>query len=73
MLSALTTLTTLSLISLNVPGTALKINSLVLVFSQFDILPSDLIYSKVFTFPDEEEAPLTAQFDQLGFNSLSSV
>ncbi len=69
MLNAMTSLTLLSLISVNVPGMASKYNNMVLGFTQLDLLPSELIYDKIFTFDNDNDEGLNPNFDKLGFSS----
>jgi hypothetical protein len=57
-------ITSLSLISINIPGIARQVARVILDFSQLDILPSQLIYGYVFTFsPPEEDKPVNTFFE----------
>jgi hypothetical protein len=38
-----------------------------------DVLPSDLIYDKMFTFDEDNDEPLTPFFDQLGYSNISAI
>jgi hypothetical protein len=73
LLNAFSSLTILSLISISVPGPAQQLNRYIIGFSQLDILPSELIYEKTLTFPDENDEALNTYFDQIGFSSSFAV
>lgn len=70
-LNALTSLLTLSLIAIDVPGFAFKINQYIMSFAQMDMLPTNLIYNTWLEFNDEE--PLNQYFEYLGYNDTSSI
>ena len=72
-LNALTSLTILSLISINIPGTARVINKTLLNLAQLDFFPTTIIFPKIFTFDDEQSKALNPYFDNFGESSMNSL
>jgi hypothetical protein len=73
MLNAINSIIILNLISITIPGVAQYINKFIFSLTQLDILPSDLIYDKMFIFDEENDEPLTLFFDQLGFSNINAI
>ena len=71
-LNSISSLLSLSLISLNSPGSNNEINSMVIGISQLDLLPSEKIYDFIFQF-NKNDTPLNSYFDSLGFQGTNSI
>lgn len=65
-LNDLSSLTILFVIGVPVSGMAQILSKIILQFSQFDILPSDLINTHIFTFSNNDH-PINTYFDAVGF------
>ena len=63
----LTDFALLALISVPIQGPAKIIDSFILGFSQMDVLPSEIIMDKMFTFNNEEDVALNEAFENAGF------
>jgi hypothetical protein len=72
-LEGLSQITVLSLISLNVPGVANQVNSVLLQLAQLDVLPTPLIEEAFLTFNDFEDTPINDNFDQFGLSGTNSL
>lgn len=73
LLNALTSLTVLSLISINIPGAANIFNKAVLDFSQLDILPTNVIFPAIFSFDDNTDGPMNQNFNIGGYQSKNAL
>ena len=72
-MEGLSQITVLSLISLNVPGVANQVNSVLLQLAQLDVLPTPLIEEAFLTFNDFEDTPINENFDQFGLQGTNSL
>lgn len=63
----ITWITVLTMISINVTGIARDIARIILNFSQFDILPSEIIFSYLFTFDEINDTPVNDFFSESGY------
>lgn len=52
-------MTLLNFVSVNTPGSANNIVTMIYSFAQADWLPTDLIFGAMFTFDDENDNALT--------------
>ncbi|TNV87986.1 hypothetical protein FGO68_gene14821 [Halteria grandinella] len=74
LLNCLGSLTILTLIPINIPGPARIISKAIVSFSQFDILPSQLIIEKLgFKFMDSSQDSLNDELEDLGFDQKSTT
>ena len=72
-MEGLSQITVLSLISLNVPGVANQVNSILLQLAQLDVLPTPLIEEAFLTFNDFEDTPINDNFAQFGLSGTNSL
>lgn len=72
-LNVVTSLILLSLISVNVPGAANKVNSPLISFSQFNILPTDWLFNQVFKFDFDDSQAHSLQLGTLGYQSTNAI
>jgi hypothetical protein len=73
LLNDLSSLTVLSLLSVDVPGIAQTILGYILTFTQLDILPSDMIFNFLFEFDDESDDAVSTYFETAGVSSKNSL
>ena len=73
LLNDIQSLVILSLISLNVTGIARLINSAILTFASMNIIPTNMIFSALFTFSDYDSDPVNDYFNQLGYSSSNAI
>lgn len=73
MLNAMSSLTILYLVSVNIPGLAGRYSKIILSFAQLDLLPTDLIFDNIFTFANDNDEALNPYFDRLGLSSSYSI
>ena len=73
LLNDIQSLVILSLISLNVAGIARLINSTILTFASMNIIPTNMIFSALFTFSDYDSDPVNDYFNQLGYSSSNAI
>ena len=63
----------LSLISLNLPGEATMIQKTIIMISQLDILPSQILVDSILSFDPSYDRGITMQFNEAGYESLNSI
>ena len=69
----MSSLTMLSLLSINLPGEAYIIQRTIINFAQLDLLPSDYLTDKIFEFDPQFNHGLTFEFDDAGFDSMNTI
>lgn len=66
-------MTLLNFVSVNTPGSANNIVTMIYSFAQADWLPTDLIFGALFTFDDDADMTYTDQFNNMGVGSLNLI
>ena len=73
MLNDMSSLTLLSLLALNVPGSVQPINRLILSFVYMDLLMTDSWFTPWLDLDDSNQEAISPFFDNLGFSSYTAA